>query len=69
MRHAKRSTHNAQRSTSPGGPAAIAPQNNLRVSSISLSARGLATYLSQPRRRKYHMGTSALQTMSASEYG
>ena len=26
-------------------------------------------YFSQPRRRKYHMGTRALATMSASAYG
>ncbi len=33
------------------------------------AARDRSVYLSQPRFLKYHIGTSALATMSASAYG
>jgi hypothetical protein len=46
-------------------------RRRLALPSYAVSARaaGLQTYLSQPRLRKYHIGTKALATISSSAYG
>ena len=51
--------------------AEVASRYSLAVIDAWLAALpgGPDRYLSQPRRRKYHIGTSALATISTSAYG